>query len=354
MGPSRFTIRQAMTLIALVAVELGLLPTPFGVAAVAVTLVLALLCLHPDGRAFAQILGSMAAVLAVGSLLLWALASLLVTSKWIGLRPLPLTFTVADSETGRPVPGASVRLFGAVSPKGPVVMTGADGRVAVAGEYWATGSSGALGESGSVGLSRCWARASAEGYETAWMPLAVPLGPRRDLHGASPPIVGIDLVPAKAAPAGPLADLAGGYFRGTPDGRCTSLWLTADGTYRWVTREEGGYAERSRGVARRSGGLLLLDSHRPAVLWPVRWGGRMYLLEGDQIAGLNRGGEEPRSQPFGPFFLREDDWAARPAGDPIIPAEIEGGPVGGESADRPYRPATDGASRVYPGALPAP
>jgi hypothetical protein len=77
----RFTILGMMALIAILALELSLLPAPLGVPAVAVTLVLGLLWSHPDGRAVAQILGSMAAVAFVGFCVLWVLAYLLGITK---------------------------------------------------------------------------------------------------------------------------------------------------------------------------------------------------------------------------------------------------------------------------------
>jgi len=62
---------------------------------------------------------------------------------------------------------------------------------------------------------------------------------------------------------------------------------------------------------------------------PVRWGERLYLLQDDEgpdfRAAIERG-LEPRKEPFGSFYLREDDWTRPAPGRPAdVPAEAPPG-----------------------------
>jgi hypothetical protein len=324
----RLTILGMMALIAILALELGILPAPITILAIVFTGLLSLLALHPEGRPVVRVIGLIAAALIGCGLLMWLLAYLLMVAKWDGTHSKTLTFLVRDERTRRPIPGAEVSLVGEyLAPR--ATATGSDGQVALTGEFRASGSRGALVDDGVIFYRGNWARATAPGYQTAWVPLAVPLDRYRDLYETELPTIPIDLLPAETTASGPLAEFAGGYFRGDPRGRCSSLWLTSDGRYALTTRDEAGHQERSRGTALRSGRALVLDQ----ALWPVRWGGRLYLLEAEQVAPFEksmRTRDEPRTQPFGPFLLREGDWEKKADGSPGLPTgqgEWEVGPA---------------------------
>src|SRR6202011_2040227 len=73
---------------------------------------------------------------------------------------------------------------------------------------------------------------------------------------------------------------------------------------------------------KRTGALA--DRSIPAVLWPVRWGPRLYLVGNNEMLDFcNRinQGAEPRSEARGLVLLRQKDWKRSAVGVPDLPGD---------------------------------
>src|SRR5688572_16520215 len=88
------------------------------------------------------------------------------------------------------------------------------------------------------------------------------------------------------------------------DGRYTNgVWLCSHGNY------------RKSGTFTLSSNLLVFNPADPryhlAPLRPVTWGKRLYFLHPDEITAFRAAivsKEEPRTNYFGQFLMRENDW----------------------------------------------
>ena len=107
LGKLRFTLRQLMVTIALLAAALAWLPWPVAILLVGLTIAVALcVALAPTRRRL--LVG-----LSIAGLAIVAWTGLLFGSGalWVGTRTIVLSFVITDSVSGQRVPNASVRLF---------------------------------------------------------------------------------------------------------------------------------------------------------------------------------------------------------------------------------------------------
>lgn len=137
-----------------------------------------------------------------------------------------------------------------------------------------------------------------------------------------------------AADSVTLKDIAGDYFFGDGLGANCRLKVTARGrfTFQW----DGclGTYDKNKGTARVETGILHLAPKgpndpdlipgTPTEFYPVRWGGRLYLIPTNAIvefcSAVNRG-EEPRRGDFGEYYLRRKDVAKPAPGRPAVPEQ---------------------------------
>jgi hypothetical protein len=113
---------------------------------------------------------------------------------WVGSKTLVLTVEVLDSETGGPVPNASVRVYIAEYSWGvSEVQTDSDGRVDLNHEFKAAGYSSLLNSYGSINLSRESLRVEAAGYQLVHEPLYEHTGLGWPLYGSALPAVKVSL-----------------------------------------------------------------------------------------------------------------------------------------------------------------
>jgi hypothetical protein len=142
------------------------------------------------------------------------------------------------------------------------------------------------------------------------------------------------LLSVATATASDFRSLAGEYYEGDGLGVNWTLVLRAEGTFAFTWDGcMGRYAE-SHGVARLTNGILELTPEKAAqgalekrvpLHWlPAVWADRVYLLERDAIplfAKYVNLGWEPRSEMFGMFLLRRDDWKTSVTGLPDLPKD---------------------------------
>jgi hypothetical protein len=81
---------------------------------------------------------------------------------WVGFATVPLRFIVLDSATQRPVPAASIRLYG--DPAYVAHPTGPDGTTTVTIKAMCSGRSSILRQTRTVNYGRWQLRVDAEGY----------------------------------------------------------------------------------------------------------------------------------------------------------------------------------------------
>lgn len=127
---------------------------------------------------------------------------------------------------------------------------------------------------------------------------------------------------------GGLEKIAGEYYLG--DGLAANLTLVIKPTGRFTYHAAGclrTYADTSAQALLRNGLLVLVsgkaESPDSGRFLPVRWGGRLYLLEPERIIGFANAvnaGHEPRSKAQGVFYLRSGDWSKPVSGAPRLPA----------------------------------
>jgi hypothetical protein len=319
MGPSRFTIRQAMALIALLAVELGLLPAPYGVFAAVLTPLAAYLYFNRHRRYAAWGLGILALFMPVAYFIycLWSI-DISAASRLV---PVPFAFRATDRVTGRPVGDVEVRVSEPGFRPFPTFRTGADGRGDLADQFNVVGPPEDPTQQYVDPVWSRWPRLSADGYQTAWFPLSG-FSARLPRTGNAASPVAIPLEPSPPTANGPLSAFAGGYVRAYTR-RVESLWITPGGRYRWVVRRDRGVTDVTEGRVVSEGGRLALEADEtPPDLLPARWGDRLYLVEEDGTAGFRgdvAGRSEPRDHPFGRHWLREGDWEAPAEGVPVWP-----------------------------------
>lgn len=125
-----------------------------------------------------------------------------------------------------------------------------------------------------------------------------------------------------------LETVAGTYYLG--DGLAANLTLAVkpDGTFNY---HAAGclrtYADQTAHAFMRNG-LLMLGNGKSesagneARFMPLRWGGRLYLIEPERIvsfANAINAGREPRTAAQGVFYLRAGDWDKPVTGWPKLP-----------------------------------
>jgi hypothetical protein len=145
----------------------------------------------------------------------------------------------------------------------------------------------------------------------------------------------VPLVLGGSAQTAPLAGIAGSYYRGDGLGVNQSLVIAPGGTYGFSWRGcVGTYASSTGQATLRDGELVLTASTRnkesreaaEESYLPVRWGGRLYLIEKDQmIRFINEVnlGTEPRDDAYGLIYLREEDWKVAASGSPDLPLSYQ-------------------------------
>jgi hypothetical protein len=245
---------------------------------------------------------------------------------WVGFREVTLDIAAFDSDTGRPLAGAVVRLVPEEGDSNVVeAQAGADGKARLKNRFWASGQSNILRQTGGVRFTRWWLEVLAAGHRPLRILLAEHTGPGRDINNPAPPPIRVELqTDSRSVEA---------YFRSVDEAGQT-LNLDAEGRFSIETRISRGVFDRQEGTyefregqfelkgvaqkqpqdfARLTGGIIL-----------VRWGDRRYLIaEWDHWSFCDaiRSGEEPRGRSLGRFFLREGDWEKPVVGLPDVPEE---------------------------------
>ena len=129
---------------------------------------------------------------------------------------------------------------------------------------------------------------------------------------------------------GPLAAIAGDYFRGEYDWGFT-LRLHSDGRFKGLASAPWGVSSTVEGSgAIVDGELVLSATEADSQDWMtlvqrmriIGWDRRLYLVPDKRrdrfIADIAKG-DEPRSSAFGEYALREGDWQKPPTGKPVLP-----------------------------------
>jgi hypothetical protein len=155
-------------------------------------------------------------------------------------------------------------------------------------------------------MARAWSLAVA----SVLVPLSLLAGPVQPRGGKTP------------APG--LKEIAGEYYLGEGLGVNRTLVITPDGTFSHRLSDCMGTYARVAGRASLRGGELVLELTPETRFIPVRWGGRLYLISPDRLAGFTNAinqGYEPRSYAHGSVYLRKGDWdkpvTGRPADWPL-------------------------------------
>jgi hypothetical protein len=130
------------------------------------------------------------------------------------------------------------------------------------------------------------------------------------------------------------SDLVGSYYKGDGLGVNWSLDLRQDGSFSFEWQGCLGTYDQEAGRWRSDGDLVYLDGLKrkgeladrsiPAVLRPVQWGSRHYLVGSDgmlDFCNLINQGTEPRSEAHGLALLRQKDWTQQVGGMPNLPSD---------------------------------
>jgi hypothetical protein len=138
---------------------------------------------------------------------------------------------------------------------------------------------------------------------------------------------------AELAPA-VAQDVTGDYYRGDGRGLGVSLSLRPDATYSFKAGGHlGPYADTQGRFSVDASWLTLEPSAAltpeaelmlPTKFKVVPWADRLYLIpeaEGPNFASHVNRREEPRSEMWGWFLLRERDWEKKAHGTPRVPSE---------------------------------
>ncbi|MFL6259105.1 MAG: hypothetical protein ACJ76Y_05280 [Thermoanaerobaculia bacterium] len=145
----------------------------------------------------------------------------------------------------------------------------------------------------------------------------------------------VPLVLGGPAQTGPLAEVAGSYYRGDGLGVNQSLMIEPGGSYGFSWRGcLGTYASSTGQATLRDGELVLTASSRnkesrkaaEESYLPVRWGGRLYLIEKEAMMGFINEvnlGTEPRNDAYGLVYLRQEDWKVAVSDPPDLPPSYQ-------------------------------
>jgi hypothetical protein len=141
-------------------------------------------------------------------------------------------------------------------------------------------------------------------------------------------------LPALAADLSPvsLKDVVGDFYFGDGLGENCSLTLTKQGAFTFTWSGCLGIYDKNKGSASVQDGVVHIAPKNPNVqegfrgtatdFFPVRWGGRMYLVPTNEIvqfcSEVNQG-IEPRHARGGEYYLRRNDWDKPVAGKPAVP-----------------------------------
>lgn len=129
-----------------------------------------------------------------------------------------------------------------------------------------------------------------------------------------------------------LNDLAGEYYFGDGTGVNCTLTLTGQATFAFIWRGCLGTYDENNGGVRLKEGVVHLAPEKPNVrkgirgtptkFVSVRWVSRIYLVPTEEMvefcSAVNQG-IEPRSQSWGEFYLRQNDWSRPVTGLPTVP-----------------------------------
>jgi hypothetical protein len=121
------------------------------------------------------------------------------TIAWVGIHRADLTIRVCDAATGRPISGATVRLFDPQNPaKQSRGRTGPDGTVRLSYDFFAYGTSSTVRRTGSMRLAWNTLEVEVAGYELLSEELATYTESRWNLYG--PPLPEVEIRLNRKAP----------------------------------------------------------------------------------------------------------------------------------------------------------
>lgn len=128
--------------------------------------------------------------------------------------------------------------------------------------------------------------------------------------------------------------LAGNYYYGSGAGVNSNLNLSEHGIFTLNNKDGTKISEENQGIYKVEDGFLILSPQKPisfsdvtpALLIPVKWGERIYLVPDERILGFCmdiKQGKEPRKEAQGLFYLRENDWEKPVTGVPDFPEKYK-------------------------------
>lgn len=129
-----------------------------------------------------------------------------------------------------------------------------------------------------------------------------------------------------------LKNVAGDYYFGDGTGVNCTFQLDETGSFTFQWHGCLGMYDENNGSASIQDGVLHISPKKPNIqegfrgtptdFFPVRWVGRMYLIPTNEIVAfcsdVNQG-SEPRRDPHGKYYLRQNDWEKAVTGKPEVP-----------------------------------